>query len=73
MQVGDIVKLTVEGRTYLYDYFKAINPFSIGLIVKKYLYQDGDDHSNDQDVYDILIAGKVVQSIFNSEIMPVNE
>jgi hypothetical protein len=73
VKVGDIVKLTVEGRTYLYDYFKAVNPYSVGLIVKKYLYQDGDDHSNDQDVYDILIAGKVVQSIFDSEIMLAND
>jgi hypothetical protein len=73
VKVGDIVKLTVEGRTYLYDYFKAVNPYSVGLIVKKYLYQDGEDHSNDQDVYDILIAGKVVQSIFDSEIMLAND
>jgi hypothetical protein len=73
VKVGDIVKLTVEGRTYLYDYFKAVNPYSVGLIVKKYLYQDGEDHSNDQDVYDILIAGKVVQSIFDSEIVLAND
>ena len=69
MQVGDIVKLTNEGQNYIYEHIKKINRHSVGLIVKKYLYEDGDEISNGQDVYDIMISGQVVKSLFKSEIM----
>ena len=69
MKVGDVVKLTLEGQNYIYDHIKKINRHCFGLVVKKYLYEDGDDESNGQDVYDVLISGQVVQSLFNSEIM----
>jgi hypothetical protein len=67
MQVGDIVTLTSEGKTYIYEYTRGID--SIGLIVKKYKYEDGDEISNGQYVYDVLISGQVVKSLFNEEIM----
>ena len=69
MQVGDIVKLTAEGQNYIYDHIKKIGNHSVGLILKIYPYEDGDSESNGQDVYDVLISGKVVQSLFKSEIM----
>ena len=69
MKVGDVVKLTLEGQNYIYEHVAKVNMNSVGLIVKKYLYEDGDNQSNGQDVYDVLIAGHVVQSLFNSEIM----
>ena len=69
MKVGDVVKLTLEGQSYVYETLPRVSMHSFGLVVKKYLYEDGDDESNGQDVYDVLIAGQVVQSLFNSEIM----
>ena len=69
MKVGDIVKLTFEGQNYIYDGIKKPDRHSFGLVVKKYLYEDGDSLSNGQDVYDVLIAGQVVQSLFDSEII----
>ena len=69
INVGDIVKLTGEGQNYIARDFKGVTRRSVGLIVKKYLYEDGDDQNNNQDVYDILISGHVVQSLFDSEIM----
>ena len=69
MKVGDIVKLTFEGQNYIYDGIKKPDRYSFGLVVKKYLYEDGDSLSNGQDVYDVLIAGQVVQSLFDSEII----
>ena len=69
MQVGDIVKLTKEGLGYVYGHLKKISGHSVGLIVKKYPYEEGDDESNGQDVYDVLIAGQVIESLFGSEII----
>lgn len=69
MQVGDIVKLTNEGHGYVYGQIKKISGHSVGLIVKKYPYEEGDDESNGQDVYDVLIAGQVIESLFGSEII----
>ena len=40
-----------------------------GLIVKKYIYADGDNWSNGQWVYDVLIRGQVSTSLFETEIM----
>ena len=75
MQVGDIVKLTNEGHGYVYGQIKNIRypsgvrcGHSVGLIVKKYPYEEGDDESNGQDVYDVLIAGQVIESLFASEL-----
>jgi len=68
MQVGDIVKLTNEGLGYVYGQIKKIGGHSLGLIVKKYPYEEGDDESNGQDVYDVLIAGQVIESLFASEL-----
>ena len=67
MQVGDIVKLTNEGLGYVYGHLKKISGHSVGLIVKKYPYEE-DTRSNGQDVYDVLIAGQVIESLFGSEI-----
>ena len=69
MQVGDIVKLTNEGLGYIYGQIKKIGNNSVGLIVKIYPYEEGDDESNGQDVYDVLIAGQVIESLFGSEII----
>ena len=68
MQVGDIVKLTNEGLGYVYGHIKKIGNNSVGLIIKIYPYEDGDSQSNGQDVYDVLIAGQVIESLFGSEI-----
>jgi len=68
MQVGDIVKLTNEGLGYVYGHLKKISVHSVGLIVKKYPYEE-DTRSNGQDVYDVLIAGQVIESLFGSEII----
>lgn len=68
MQVGDIVKLTNEGLSYVYGHLKKISGHSVGLIVKKYPYEE-DTRSNGQDVYDVLIAGQVIESLFGSEII----
>jgi len=68
MQVGDIVKLTNEGLGYVYGHLKKISGHSVGLIVKKYPYEE-DTRSNGQDVYDVLIAGQVIESLFGSEII----
>ena len=69
MHVGDIVKLTNEGQNYIYEHIKKIGNNAVGLIVKIYPYEDGDSQSNGQDVYDVMISGQVVQSLFGSEIM----
>ena len=68
MQVGDIVKLTNEGLGYVYGQIKKISGYSVGLIVKKYPYEDGDPESNGQEVYDVLVSGQVIQSLFASEL-----
>ena len=68
MQVGDIVKLTNEGLGYVYGHLKKISGHSVGLIIKKYPYEE-DTRSNGQDVYDVLIAGQVIESLFGSEII----
>ena len=69
MQVGDIVKLTLEGQNYIYEHIKKVSNHSVGLILKIYPYEDGDNQSNGQDVYDVLISGTVIQSLFSSEIL----
>ena len=68
MQVGDIVKLTLEGQNYVYEYNKKTKGCAVGLIVNKYKYEDGDSESNGQDVYDVLINGQVIQSLFGPEL-----
>lgn len=68
VNIGDIVKLTLEGQNYVYEYNKKSRGCAVGLIVNKYKYKDGDSESNGQDVYDVLISGQVVQSLFRSEI-----
>ena len=68
MQVGDIVKLTTEGQNYIYEYNKTLRGCSVGLIVSKYKYEDGDSESNGQDVYDVLVNGQVIESLFASEL-----
>ena len=72
INVGDIVKLTGEGQGYVYGHFKGINNCSVGLIVKKYIYEDGDEISNGQYVYDLLIGNQVIPSLFNDEICKQN-
>ena len=74
MKVGDIVKLTNEGLSYLFcEVWGSLRngkvKMTTGLIVKKYIYTDGDNWSNGQWVYDVLIGGQVVQSLFDSEIV----
>ncbi len=69
MKVGDIVKLTGEGQNYIYEHIKKVSNRSVGLILKIYPYEDGDNQSNGQDVYDVLISGTIVRSLFSSEIM----
>ena len=73
MKVGDIVKLTNEGWSYLFcevwgklrDGEKRIKT---GIVVKKYIYDDGDAWSNGQWVYDVFIGGQVSTSLFDTEI-----
>ena len=69
MKVGDIIKLTNEGRGYIYGHLKSSTRRSVGLIVKKYLYKETDEIIPEQYVYDVLISGQIIQSLFNSEIM----
>ena len=69
ISVGDIVKLTNEGHGYVCGHFKCSTGRPIGLIVKKYLYKETDEIIPEQYVYDVLISGQVIQSLFNSEIM----
>ena len=69
INVGDIVKLTGEGQGYVYEYVKGSANRSVGLIVKKYLYEETDEIITEQYVYDVLMSGQVITSLFNSEIM----
>lgn len=69
MKVGDVVKLTLEGQNYIYEHIKKVSNRSVGLILKIYPYEDGDNQSNGQNVYDVLISGTIVRSLFSSEIM----
>ena len=65
---GDLVKMTIEGYSYLRKEIKGITDNSYGLIVKKYLYEDGDNLSNGQYVYDVLFPCEIALSLFSSEI-----
>ena len=67
MQVGDIVKMTDEGYNYLRKEIMGITNNSVGLIVKKYLYEDGDSLSNGQYVYDVLFPCEIALSLFDSQ------
>lgn len=69
ISVGDIVNLTNEGYNYLRREIKGITSCSVGLIVKKYLYEDGDSSSNGQYVYDVLFPCEIALSLFDCEIM----
>ena len=69
MKVGDIVKMTNEGFNYLRKEIKGVSALSVGLIVKKYLYEDGDELSNGQYVYDVLFPHEIALSLFDSEIV----
>ena len=76
MKVGDIVQLTDEGFTHLFcEVWGSLKNndrrTTTGLIVKKYIYTDGDSWSNGQWVYDVLIGGQVAMSLFNTEIILV--
>tara|TARA_Y100001970_G_C13882176_1_gene674375 strand:- start:338 stop:574 length:237 start_codon:yes stop_codon:yes gene_type:complete len=74
INVGDIINLTGEGLNYIkYSYFDDISENAKGMILKTYPYEDGDEESNGQPVYDILIAGLVVKSLFGTEIFIANE
>ena len=69
IKVGDIIKLTNEGHGYVYGIRKKVGSHSVGLIVKKYLYKETDEIILEQYVYDVLLAGQVITSLFNTEIM----
>ena len=68
MKVGDVVKLTLEGKNYISSRLRRVTCQSVGLIVKKYIYEDGDEMSNGQYVYDVLVSGQIVQTLFHDEI-----
>ena len=65
---GDLVKMTIEGYNYLRKEIKGITSNSFGLIIKKYLYKDDDNLSNEQYVYDVLFPCEIALSLFSSEI-----
>ena len=68
MKVGDVVKLTLEGKNYISSCLRRVTCQPVGLIVKKYIYEDGDEMSNGQYVYDVLVSGQIVQTLFHDEI-----
>ena len=68
MLTGDLVKMTIEGSNHILHGRRHISINAIGIIVNKHIYEDGDKHSNGQDVYDVLFSGEIILSLFNSEI-----
>ena len=68
MLLGDLVKMTNEGSNHILYGRRHISRNAIGIIVNKYLYEAGDNYSNGQDLYDVLFAGEIILSLFNSEI-----
>ena len=67
MLPGDLVKMTVQGSNHILYGRRHIPRSAIGIIVNKYRYED-DELCNEKDVYDVLFAGEIILSLFNSEI-----
>ena len=63
MQVGDAIKLTLEGLIYLTEVCEYYNLGwdSVGLVVKKYECQ----------FYDIYIEGNIIKMLYKDQIAEI--
>ena len=70
MQVGDLVRFSHEGIAFIESSHLDWIPIdSAGIIVKKYIYEEGDDNSNGQYVYDVMVLGRIAACFFKSELV----
>ena len=68
MLTGDLVKMTNEGSNHVLYGRRHISRNAIGIIVNKHRYEGNDEYKHGQDAYDVLFAGEIILSLFNSEI-----